>query len=77
MLYVTVSWVRHNLKLYTSEGSERLIERAAKSRAKENPGEVLSLEISGTPWPETGLPISQLSPRSGQQRGKCYQDWEI
>ena len=39
--YVTVSRVKYDLRLYASEDLDRLAERAEKSRAKENPGEVL------------------------------------
>jgi ATP-dependent exoDNAse (exonuclease V) alpha subunit len=39
--YVTVSRVKHDLKLYASEDLDRLIERVERSRAKENPNESL------------------------------------
>jgi len=39
--YVAVSRVKRELKLYASEDLERLVERAERSRAKENPGEVV------------------------------------
>ena len=37
--YVTVSRVKHDLRLYASENLDILIERAFKSRAKENPSD--------------------------------------
>jgi conjugative relaxase-like TrwC/TraI family protein len=37
--YVTVSRVKHDLKLYASENLDILMERAIKSRAKENPSD--------------------------------------
>jgi ATP-dependent exoDNAse (exonuclease V) alpha subunit len=37
--YVTVSRVKHDLKLYASEDLYILVERAIKSRAKENPSD--------------------------------------
>jgi ATP-dependent exoDNAse (exonuclease V) alpha subunit len=37
--YVTVSRVKHDLKLYASEDLDVLVERATKSRAKENPSD--------------------------------------
>jgi ATP-dependent exoDNAse (exonuclease V) alpha subunit len=37
--YVTVSRVKHDLKLYASEHLDILVERAIKSRAKENPSD--------------------------------------
>lgn len=37
--YVAVSRVKHDLKLYVSEDLDALVERARKSRAKENPSE--------------------------------------
>ena len=42
--YVAVSRVKRELRLYVSEDLERLIERVERSRAKENPGELLSQE---------------------------------
>ena len=41
--YVAVSRVKHELKLYCSEALDRLVERAEKSRAKENPSDALLL----------------------------------
>jgi len=41
--YVAVSRVKHELKLYCSEALDRLVERAEKSRAKENPSDALPL----------------------------------
>jgi ATP-dependent exoDNAse (exonuclease V) alpha subunit len=37
--YVTVSRVKHDLKLYASENLDVLLERARKSRTKENPSD--------------------------------------
>jgi len=45
--YVTVSRVKHNLKLYASEDLERLSERVKKSQAKENPYENLLQYVTG------------------------------
>ena len=39
--YVTVSRVKHDLRLYASEALARLIERTEKSRARENPSDFL------------------------------------
>ncbi|ASC70371.1 Multifunctional conjugation protein TraI [Halomicronema hongdechloris C2206] len=45
--YVTVSRVKHDLRLYASEDLDRLIARAEQSRAKENPGEVVRIQQDG------------------------------
>ncbi len=42
--YVTVSRVKHDLRLYTSEPLDQLITRAEKFKAKENPYEFLPVE---------------------------------
>ena len=46
--YVAVSRVKHELKLYCSEALDRLVERAEKSRAKENPSDALLLGAGET-----------------------------
>ena len=44
--YVTVSRVKHDLRLYASEPLDQLINRAEKFKAKENPYEFLPLEFT-------------------------------
>ena len=42
--YVAVSRVKRDLKLYVSEGLERLMEKIKQPKAKENPSEIISLD---------------------------------
>jgi conjugative relaxase-like TrwC/TraI family protein len=46
--YVTVSRVKQDLKLYASETLDVLVERAIKSRAKENPSDAIREEAKAT-----------------------------
>jgi len=41
--YVTVSRVKHELKLYASEDLDVLVERMKKARAKENPSDIIPI----------------------------------
>jgi ATP-dependent exoDNAse (exonuclease V) alpha subunit len=59
--YVAVSRVKQELRLYASEDLDRLIERAERSRAKENPSEALRPESGGT---RTNLVMLDSPPRS-------------
>ncbi|MBD2425559.1 MobF family relaxase [Phormidium sp. FACHB-1136] len=66
--YVTVSRVKRELRLYASEDVERLIERVEKSRAKENPGDVVGCPPRPAQSPERaaqvdrGFPLGKANP---------------
>jgi hypothetical protein len=54
--YVAVSRVKRELRLYASEDLDRLIERVERSKAKENPGEVIGIRSGRSQLADRALP---------------------
>ena len=61
--YVAVSRVKRELRLYASEDLDRLIERVERSRAKENPRDVVGLGIEHPQLADPMVLVDVESPR--------------